>query len=120
MGQHAACGAGASLKLSWVRLHGLLLLAPSSPSMSLGYSPLPLLSHYYDPLAGGTLHLEHCVIVTMCPMLRQWVQHYAAAPASQDGDLDIQQVKPRAALLVTCFYRIAILAKQLARAQGSS
>ena len=66
---------GATLTLSHVRLHGLLLYPPGSPSMSSGMA-LPLLSHYYDA-TWGSLHVEHSVIVTLCSMLQQWVQHYS-------------------------------------------
>ena len=66
--------AGATLTLSHVRLHGLLLYPPGSPSMSSGMA-LPLLSHYYDA-AWGSLHVEHSVIVTLCSTLQQWVQAY--------------------------------------------
>ena len=62
------------LTLSHVRLHGLLLYPPGSPSMSSGMA-LPLLSHYYDA-TWGSLHVEHSVIFTLCSTLRQWVQAY--------------------------------------------
>ena len=72
--------AGLTLTLSHVRLHGLLLYPPGSPSMSSGMA-LPLLSHYYDA-TWGSLHVEHSVIITLCSTLRQWVQAYGKGSAA--------------------------------------
>jgi hypothetical protein len=65
--------AGASLTLSWVQLQQVLLFTPGAPS---GRMSLPLLARAYDTSL-GTLHVEHSVISVLCPMLKQWMQHYS-------------------------------------------
>ncbi len=88
---------GGRLSLSWVQLHGALLLPPSSPSAAAGAPLLPLLeafragtheqdssrSRHVEAQGGvargaggdaGVLHLEHVIVVSLCSSVRQWSQ----------------------------------------------
>ncbi len=79
---------GSRMSLAWVQVHGVLLLPPSSTSLAIGGALLPLLARTKSR-PSGTLHLEHCIVVTLCSTLKMWTDTFATANSSslaQGGD----------------------------------
>ncbi len=74
---------GSNLSLAHVQLHGVLLLPPMSPSVTVGDSlVMPLLANT-GRHPSGQLQLERCTIVTLCSTLKQWTDRHAASSSSQ-------------------------------------